>query len=484
MSPNLALIAWLALLLTLLKFDPATERRFSPALWIPVIWIAIIGSRLPAQWLGGGIGYTSTGLSDGNSLDRTVYLILIGLSLAVLASRSFQWQVFLRRNVWLGLMIAFGLLSITWSDFPFIAFKRWFRDLGIYFAILVILSSPEPMDSVRWVLRRVFYLLIPLSVVLIKYFPHLARVFDSWTGQGYAVGVTTSKNMLGVLCMVSALFFAWDTIVRWPERRQPRQRSVLLVNATFIGMSLWLLSLAKSATSTVCLLFGALVLVLASTQPLRNRPKVLAVLIPVGVMLYGFLEFVLGIDLIGLVAQAAGRSPDLTGRSEIWSVLLNAGANPIIGTGYESFWLGSRLEWIWTHTVKVNTAHNGYLEVYLSLGIVGLSLLLGFLFSGYLRIAQRYIRDPLLGSFGLAIWAILLFYNVTESAFRLQILWVVFLTLAITLADSVPRTKRLRPGNSTFGSRRRSPMSYSGGRPSAPQRRSPGDPTLSRQPDR
>ena len=329
--------------MTLLKFDPATERRFSTALWIPVIWIAIIGSRLPAQWLGGGIGYTSTGLSEGNSIDRTVYLILIGFSLAILASRSFQWQTFLRRNVWLGLLVAFGLLSITWSDFPFIAFKRWFRDLGIYLAILVILSSPEPTDSVRWVLRRVFYLLIPLSVVLIKYFPHLARVFDSWTGQGYFVGVTTSKNMLGVLCMVSTLFFAWDTIVRWPEQRQARQKSVLLVNSAFIGMSLWLLSLAHSATSTVCLLFGVLVLVLASTQPLRSRPKVLAVLIPIGVMLYGFLEFVLGIDLIALVAQAAGRSPDLTGRAEIWSVVLGAGANPIIGAGYESSGSGRAL---------------------------------------------------------------------------------------------------------------------------------------------
>ena len=90
----------------------------------------------------------------------------------------------------------------------------------------------------------------------------------------------------------------------------------------------------------------------------------------------------------------------------------------------------------------MNTAHNGYLEVYLSLGIVGLTLLVGFLFSGYVRVAQRYIYDPLLGSFGLAIWAILLFYNVTESAFRLQVVWVVFLILAITLADPVPHQRR------------------------------------------
>jgi hypothetical protein len=69
------------------------------------------------------------------------------------------------------------------------------------------------------------YLLIPLSVVFVKYFPHLAREYDHWTGTGYFVGVATSKNMLGVLSMISALFFLWDTLARWPQWDQPRRRN-------------------------------------------------------------------------------------------------------------------------------------------------------------------------------------------------------------------------------------------------------------------
>ena len=468
MSPTLALVLWLVLLLALLRYDPAADRRLSVALWIPVAWFSMIGSRLPAQWLSGGIGFSAAGFSEGNSFDRAVYLSLIGLSLATLTLRSFRWQSFFRANVWLVLLLLYGLASIAWSDYSFVAFKRWFRDLGVYFAILVILSSDVPMDAVRWVFRRVFYLLIPASVLLVKYFPHMAREYDQWSGQGYFVGVATSKNMLGVLCMVSTLFFAWDSVVRWSERHQPTQRATLIVNACFLTMSTWLLSIAHSATSTVCLVLGLLILLVACTPPLRSRPIVLAILIPCGLAAYGFLEFVLGVDLISVVSRAVGRSPDLTGRAEIWSVVLSAGANPIIGTGYESFWLGSRLAWVWAHTVNVNTAHNGYLEVYLSLGAIGLCLLVGFLASGYVTIARRFIHDPLVGSLGMAVSSILLFYNVTESAFRVSVLWVMFLTMAIILTGPIARPAQLRGQAVDDG--RPQPQSFNALRPAKSRR--------------
>jgi len=442
MSSTLALALWLVLLLALLRYDPAADRRLSAALWIPVIWLSIIGSRLPAQWLSGNIGFTSAGFAEGSAIDRAVYLCLIAMSLVILIRRKFDWTGFVKGNAWLAAFLCFALISVIWSDYPFIAFKRWIRDLGIFLAIFVVISSPHPMESASWVLRRVFYLLIPLSVVFVKYLPHLAREYDQWSGQGYFIGVATSKNMLGVLCMVSILFFLSDTLARWPQRDQPRRGAVLLVNGFFLAMSIWLLSLADSATSTVCLLLGSIIVIAACVPPVRSRPMILAILVPSGIVVYALLQFALGVDLIALVSQAVGRSSDLTGRTAIWNAVLSAGANPIIGAGYETFWLGPRLEWVWSRAVGVNTAHNGYLDVYLSLGAIGLTLMVGFLFSGYVKIAGRFLSDPTLGSFGLAIWTILLFYNVTESALRLNILWVVFLLMAVTLRNPVPSAPR------------------------------------------
>src|SRR5215813_7438871 len=136
MPPTVALILWLVLLLALLRFDPARVAGTSLALWIPVTWLFIVGSRLPSQWLGLSEGSQVTAFEAGNSLDRVIYFGLIVLSLGILFARSVKWGEIVRRNIFFVLLLLFALLSVAWSDFPFIAFKRWFRDLGNYLAIL------------------------------------------------------------------------------------------------------------------------------------------------------------------------------------------------------------------------------------------------------------------------------------------------------------------------------------------------------------
>ena len=53
MPPPIALALWAVLLVLLLIFDPAKDSRVSVALWVPLLWMLIVASRLPAQWLGG-----------------------------------------------------------------------------------------------------------------------------------------------------------------------------------------------------------------------------------------------------------------------------------------------------------------------------------------------------------------------------------------------------------------------------------------------
>lgn len=208
MPPLLALLLWFILLLGLLCFDPAKDSHVSAALWVPVIWMFIIASRLPSQWLGGQTGTVAAVLEEGNPLDRTIDLMLILLAVLTLMSRSVQWDKFFTRNLALTAFIGFGLLSAVWSDFPFIAFKRWFRDLENYLAILVILTDRRPLDAVRTVLRRLAYVLIPLCIVLNKYFLQISKQYDQWTGAAMFVGATSGKNTLGVACLVSGIFFS------------------------------------------------------------------------------------------------------------------------------------------------------------------------------------------------------------------------------------------------------------------------------------
>ena len=432
MPPSIALFLWLVLLLALLWFDPAKEPQISLALWVPVIWMFIVGSRLPSLWLGGGVGDAAQALEEGNPLDRSIDLALILLAIGILVSRSFKWGDFFAHNLALMALLSFALASVLWSDFPFIAFKRWFRDLGNYLVVLVALSDPHPLEAVRSLLRRLAYLLIPLSILLIKYYPQIGRQYDRWVGTAMYSGATTTKNMLGVLCLVSGIFFFWDTVTRWSDRKERHTKRIIVVNAAFIAMTLWLLHLADSATSRVCLVIGCLVITLAHSKTFQRHPAFLKVLLPACLCLYPILAFGLGMN--AELAAAAGRDPTFTTRTEIWGFLLGMHTNPLVGTGYESFWLGPRLQSVWLSGVGgINQAHNGYLEIYLNLGIVGLFLLGAFLIASYRTICRRLKPFSSLASLTLALWTVLLFYNVTEAAFKVSFMWVTFLVGAIAV---------------------------------------------------
>ena len=94
---------------------------------------------------------------------------------------------------------------------------------------------------------------------------------------------------------------------------------------------------------------------------------------------------------MGNLLGAVGRDPTLTDRTAIWSIVLSMHTNPLVGTGYESFWLGPRLQKVWQlFGATINESHNGYLEVYLNLGLIGVLLLVGLLITSYRNICRQF----------------------------------------------------------------------------------------------
>ena len=96
--------------------------------------------------------------------------------------------------------------------------------------------------------------------------------------------------------------------------------------------------------------------------------------------LFTALIIVVPADLIfGLhdqIIHFLGRNSSLTGRTEIWDILLHWDINPVFGQGFESFWLGDRPDKIaqMEPGLNINEAHNGYLETYLNIGLLGLAI--------------------------------------------------------------------------------------------------------------
>ena len=438
MPPPLAFLFWFIILILLLRYDPAKDPATSTALWVPFAWMFIMGSRQPSQWLGLTPILAETAFEEGSELDRIIYLLLIILALGILVTRHLNWRQVFARNSVLVFFLLFALASVTWSDFPFITLKRWIRDLGTYVMVLVVLSDPYPLAAISTFVRRLSCALLFLSVVLIKYYPAIGVFYNPWDGTPEYAGAATSKNMLGVICVISGLFYFWDTVERWPERRARKSQRVLFVNIVLIAMTLWLLHLSESATSRACLVLGCLIIMIVHTKWVKANSRRVTVALPVALAGYVVLETTF--DVSSMVAQLLGRDPTLTGRTGIWNVLLAMQTNPFIGVGYQSFWLGDRLAAVWTSlsTGFLNEAHNGYLEVYLNLGLVGLALLCLFMIASYRTVCRQINASSRLASFSLALWVVTVFYNGTEAALGASLLWYMLLLCALPDPRSQP----------------------------------------------
>ena len=158
------------------------------------------------------------------------------------------------------------------------------------------------------------------------------------------------------------------------------------------------------------------------------------------------------LDTGGTLVSSLGRNVTLTGRKDIWKAVLSIHINPLLGAGFESFWVGSRLQRVWDMTAQgIQEAHNGYLEVYLNLGWVGLALLAGLIVTGYRNALAVFRRDPHAGRLRIGFFTAALLYSLTEAGFRMMgSIWTAFL-LAILAVPPGLLLRRERPRRSALG---------------------------------
>jgi O-antigen ligase len=130
----------------------------------------------------------------------------------------------------------------------------------------------------------------------------------------------------------------------------------------------------------------------------------------------------------------------MSGRTALWASLLELQTNPIFGTGFDSFWMGDRPEQVklkGNFSFSVNEAHNGYLEIYLNLGLIGIFLLIGVLVATFWKIRHSLFRNFEWGRYRLGFLAAVVLYNLTERGFGPSSpIWFVFYIIAI----DYPRT--------------------------------------------
>jgi O-antigen ligase len=425
------------------------DTQVSKAIWVPYMWLLIASSRPITSWLTLSVPGTATDeYIDGSPLDRNVLTFLLILALFALSKRTRQVRAILAANPMIVIYFVYCLISLLWADYPFVVFKRWIRSVGDIVIIVVILTERNWVAALKRVLMRVGFLLIPLSILFIRFYPALGRGY-SRGGAPEWTGVCTDKNALGMICMLFGASLLWRGITTYKNRgARNRTRELAAIGIVF-AMTLYLVLVVNSQTALACFLMADVLIILTAFRPTFRRPAVVS-LVVAGMLAVSFCVLFLGIG--GGALTAIGRDASLTGRTEVWKTVLPYAKNAWVGAGYENFWIGERIQLFTRLLGGLNQAHNGYIEIYLNLGWVGLILLGGIIIVGYRNIMKGLRSSPEISRLKLAFFFICLVYNFTEATFKMQApVWILFLWAVMAVPKPIIRS---RVSGSQINSRR------------------------------
>jgi exopolysaccharide production protein ExoQ len=366
--------------------------------------------------------------TDGNTVFKLI--LTVGyVGAAALLVRYYRDTLFvIRRNWSLAVLLFLALVSFIWADSPALVLQRSIAVFGatlLGIAMAIRLSVEDQLRLLSWLLR----IIAALSLVCVLLFPEYG-ISGLVLGQREWQGVFPYKNALGSVMALSLL-------VEW--HLPAHTRFAKIMSRLAMLLSAVLLFFSGSITPLVALL-GSLIFVgmyKFAAQRLRI-PMYAIVLAILLIVATGFSVLLAGSQS---VTDALGRTSDLTGRTEIWTIVASiVPARPVLGYGYEGFWFGASPESQAIDQAMGETivySHNGYLEVLLNLGAIGLLLTLAFLGAGVKR-AFHFAEG---NRSSVALWplAFLLFcmlHNMGECTILMQDLEWAVCVAAVLSADA------------------------------------------------
>tara|TARA_Y100000815_G_scaffold109092_1_gene97694 strand:+ start:9099 stop:10418 length:1320 start_codon:yes stop_codon:yes gene_type:complete len=323
---------------------------------------------------GSGLAVDKSGAGEG--MRQILMLLLLAAAAPLLVLRRHQMQGILFANRSILILFGWALLSIMWSDVIGIAAHRLISTLlCASFTLLGVTLAPRSLVNVLLALTG--------SVMAINYTGILLIPDRSIDHLGFWSGLHAQKNVAGYFSAISALLWLFMGAYR---------RSIVLL----AGALAWFVFLlfTHSGTSIGMFLF-VLLLGIAFGVGVKQgigRHFFLFFLISTGVVLplYFYFGLTMIADLLGY-QPLANLDFTFTGRTDIWAfVLERVTESPLLGTGYGSFWAigdySPSLMYATKFVAQYTEAHSGYLDVMVSLGVIGLILMIIALLKPYGRL--------------------------------------------------------------------------------------------------
>lgn len=349
---------------------------------------------------------------------------IYGITLFLLLSR---WKGSIRtalRDKLVWFLTGTAIISFLWSDFPDESLRKGLTTFqSTYFGLYLAsrYSLKQQLEMLAWALGivAVFSLLFSLA------FSGVA--IESGANAGAWRGPFGQRNPFARLMVLGALVFLLLAL-------DSRRHRYLLWGG--FGLSVLLILLAGSKTALLLLIILTLLLPLYRALAWNGTiaiPLMITVLLVTGsiaVLVVGNWENI----ILGL-----GRDPSLSGRTQLWEMAIEKiSERPWLGYGYQGFWQdGGEATMIWrSEGYRPPHAHNGFINISLDLGLLGLFLFVMILAITYLRaIAWSRSGKTITELWPISFVTFIFLYNQSENTIIAQnfIFWVLLVAVSLSM---------------------------------------------------
>ncbi len=373
---------------------------------------------------------------EGSPLRQVAYIGVFAMSIYAIRAHLAPARL-LCIPLFVSLALVWCWMSLGWSNVPEIAVRRLMLTTLVIWTVFILIDLLGFMRTTN-VLRIGCLLTLVLNYLVVALLPSVGihsvgemldpGLIGNWRG------FLQQKNFTGAVCAFTILLFLFAA-----RHVHPFMRAGVIVAAAFF--------LYKTSSKTsMALLVGALAV--GALYVLYDRRYKLVVLPTVMVCL---LPAVMALQIYwNDLMEPFQREDALTGRVQIWPILLRYwDDNPLLGSGYGSFWnVGSdspinRLTSSWVS--QLGNGHNGYVDMLVQTGLIGVVLIVFAVI--VLPIGRLIVSAQAGGQQGGLLLAIIFFcagHNITEtSLFERDTIVQVFLMFAVALAYRITDARRL-----------------------------------------
>ncbi len=362
-----------------------------------------------------------------NTLNQIFWLVMFMVtSLYVLQTRRIQALItvlvpFLPFIAWI-------LASTMWSEHVSSTMRRAVLTTLVMATIASVMVTSS---SVREFWRGVygaFWVCCVMNIVAIA----VPACYDT---NGLFRGIYGSKNIMGMISSLGILMSVGLGTFRPPIDKSWRRLLMFVLFTVTLALSL--------SKTSIALTTGILLLAVGNGQwnrSISQRARVLGVI--AFIIFGGIVSFFFILNMNSLLAELFDKFT-FTGRTAIWSYIdSEIDKRYVLGTGYGAFWgigpssppVNSPIPFI----RMLNQAHNGYMDLHVQTGIIGLLLFVASIIHILVLLVNARVRS-LPGSF--LFWSFIYFgilHNLLEStAWRGPVpVWIMFVSAALSLTMS------------------------------------------------